>query len=467
MAHKINLVWLSFQMLIVLGSFLLILLAHSSLNEINASYLRETGDTWKSGPVISLELRNNVDECANDEVAVITDIWPGTVKGCDCTGRPGYPRRGACKKGKNGSEKSCRDIDETSPIPLKFWNKSLICAKRLALDYLSLELVSEGSNCPNGYKNCGVVDSLKNHLCVRTSVECPINKIEVFQTKDQINPLIYSKSIQFENGKFLAYSTNGGVSSKVSIDFKIDENTPCIYTDYYNLVNPAYVLSYNIDYSPCFPTKNGYLYDQTAVILDTESEFEFYSQNHVEDRLNSLPGFTGTDKSYVIKLFQKSYVGLTESCRKLLIENTSSTDVINNIITTSDKVDDSKYKVYATYVYNIVMLSIASLLFVLMICILMCNPDKKMETPVMGTHFILGLGCIAFNFSSTGVLSKINDHFITLANCSDDQTSDIINLMHTNIAYSYSLVRISCLFAILIFLIPGLMMITKRHLKIE
>ena len=57
---------------------------------------------------------------------------------------------------------------------------SIISEKKndtLKISYSDLLQISSKNNCANGYKLCGILDSVKNILCIEESLPCPINDI--------------------------------------------------------------------------------------------------------------------------------------------------------------------------------------------------------------------------------------------------------------------------------------------------
>ena len=69
----------------------------------------------------------------------------------------------------------------------------------LPISYSDLLKTSSKNNCKNGFKQCGILDSAKNILCIEESLPCPINEIELVNKED--------KMFTYQN-YFLKYSNN-------------------------------------------------------------------------------------------------------------------------------------------------------------------------------------------------------------------------------------------------------------------
>ena len=60
--------------------------------------------------------------------------------------------------------------------------------------------ILKDEECPEGTKNCGVIDSNENQLCLRNNLNCPVNYIsEEKLSKDYSSVLIGNKTFYYGN----------------------------------------------------------------------------------------------------------------------------------------------------------------------------------------------------------------------------------------------------------------------------
>ena len=104
----------------------------------------------------------------NEKSPLIIDKFPGTVRGCDCRGRtshriPQYHRdklvRDTCTR--NETRAGCDDIISIDSRDLYTWDGVIFCVNYndYNYEYYLNFCVSEGENCPSGYKKCGILDT--------------------------------------------------------------------------------------------------------------------------------------------------------------------------------------------------------------------------------------------------------------------------------------------------------------------
>ena len=61
---------------------------------------------------------------------------------------------------------------------LNIWKGTKIYGKFSSSNYLDLNLTKNPTNCGEGNKMCGILDTIGNHLCILKEEECPINILE-------------------------------------------------------------------------------------------------------------------------------------------------------------------------------------------------------------------------------------------------------------------------------------------------
>ena len=111
-------------------------------------------------------------------------------------------------------------------MPFLKINSNYICAKKSKETYKELvksnRIISPYSECQNGFKSCGIIDTLGNKLCSKIDEICPINMYDIEIINSQTN---------------LGNNTNTILFDSISRDniilsiFKLGENTPCINSE--------------------------------------------------------------------------------------------------------------------------------------------------------------------------------------------------------------------------------------------
>ena len=100
-----------------------------------------------------------------------------------------------------------------------------MCASYFEYDVNSYKIINYSKNCDNEYKNCGGINMKTNtstfekKLCVKQSVECPLNFITITDDISKYNNDNYKKLL-FDNDYYLVTSnknTSGGILTKIRI----------------------------------------------------------------------------------------------------------------------------------------------------------------------------------------------------------------------------------------------------------
>ena len=90
--------------------------------------------------------------------------------------------------------------------------------------------VHKGEKCKEGYKQCGIIDTMDNILCLEESDECPINYIVRSNTmtppKEILKYSTYDVKL-IEKGTYFFY-TNEAIDNYVISQFSINTNRPCL-----------------------------------------------------------------------------------------------------------------------------------------------------------------------------------------------------------------------------------------------
>ena len=175
---------------------------------------------WDLNEVISeyeqtliMDYSNKQSKNINEQVYL--GEWRGTKKGCDCTNSTQfnnqiyidlckqYQINGGCKKVYSNSGISLFKIYNTN-----FYQKTL---KRNYLDLLKQISSFNRSECEGGYKKCGILDTLKNPLCIEKENNCPINDIVI----NNQSSLKGYKTLKFKDKNLYFHYTNNKIENMV------------------------------------------------------------------------------------------------------------------------------------------------------------------------------------------------------------------------------------------------------------
>jgi hypothetical protein len=371
-----NIAFLSNILGIVLTSIALplVIILYFILKNADFTYIQSIGFNWKSYPISSLstlDVRNPI--CKNDHTQVIFDFWFGTANGCDCTNSlfvvGSALTRGFCTR--RQPPPGCIDIISNDPSPYVFWRGNLFCKNKSTLNYFDMNIVSDPNVCGEKFKNCGIIDSLGNFLCLPQTENCPINKVEFIKNEDLIKNSIKTNNnstinnntsnltIDYDNNpllkNFVGYlKMEGGVwaysnkftNSKIINQFKISEGKPCLNTYFHNSYKGRFLLENNYFLHSCWKTKidKSIQFDERYFLLDSYEKKKLYNENRITEKFsyflnktflyNDRPDYFGEGVFRYPSFYKQR--GLQE------------TNKTNNNIGNTPTID----KYYANYLYN-------------------------------------------------------------------------------------------------------------------
>ena len=259
--------------------------------------------------------------------------------------------------------------------------------------YLTKNSVAYNEECNEGYKKCGLLDTMNNILCLENDEECPINLLTITNNSDvPIEFLQYSNysMLDFEDGSYLFY-TNEAINNHIIVEFTLSGNKPCM------------------DLEMCQKAYNGNIYDDRYFVVDEIDQYTFYEQNNL---INKDVTFIQKEGIKSIKLFNRGFLGFDLSC---IDENFF---LFKNL---STKWNSSKY---------LIILSLI-LYFGIILYILFFYPAKEMscstflydDSPIK--YSILKFICISLpGFFTLGAYLLIKKN--PTLGCGDELTEDMI-----------------------------------------
>ena len=115
---------------------------------------------------------------------------------CDC--KEPYDEKGICQRNMDDTYKEGKVCFDYNTI--HFWKgKKYIVLKKNIFTYLENAILKD-EECPEGTKNCGIIDNDNNELCIKKKWNCPINYISENKLSDEYSSvLIGNKTFYYGN----------------------------------------------------------------------------------------------------------------------------------------------------------------------------------------------------------------------------------------------------------------------------
>ena len=260
-----------------------------------------------------------VFDIQTNPVPLTIGYWPGSYPGVNDTDEI---RQGTCEKDyyyyEFDDEYYCINlVNATKAKPISIWKgiefKSLNNSYYQYLNLLNLS-VSSTEECPSTLKQCGLLDTMNNKMCIDKDKECPINMLTYKKTAEPPTEYNYTfKNVSFDDSSYLYY-TNEAIDHHILGRFRISDGDICINSEEYNSVSTHYVLDY-YDYNGCKTEANGTFYDSKYIQLDSMNKYELYKQNGIIDIMKQLPNYPYKEfQSQTSYLYYAPYIGYNKEC---------------------------------------------------------------------------------------------------------------------------------------------------------
>ena len=171
--------------------------------------------------------------------------------------------------------------------------------------YFLDNLSEDGKSCKDEtYKQCAILDTLNQPMCVKQDEDCPINDILIKEGQEHLDNY---DIIPLDNNKSIYY-TNKINDSKIIIDFQISNGQPCAepYEQNLNKNLDIYPLMKNQSIYRCKVAINENLTDDRFRELDSQNLSHFYRDNDI----SALSKFYDDYSEDKMKLYGVEYYGL-------------------------------------------------------------------------------------------------------------------------------------------------------------
>ena len=156
------------------------------------------------------------------------------------------------------TDNNCIDLHDCptkQKIDIKQWKYQTFYTKDVKVSYKTLleHSVSSNEQCESGYKQCGILNTKGDKLCLKKSQECPINYLKVTSSEsnydindiEDYNALSYSS--YFNLGESYLHYSNKAVDRPIIADLRFAIDEICEggfeeYCDNYNYEQTHYQL---------------------------------------------------------------------------------------------------------------------------------------------------------------------------------------------------------------------------------
>ena len=314
-------------------------------SEITNPISNEFLDNFQTGYILDFY------KCNSNENRIKLGTWQGTVKGC------GSEKNGIKKARIPKENKDCKKdeitIEKIPPQNIFVFKGLTICGKTKEKYYdllFSDSVIEKNQDCPEGFKNCGYIDTMKNKLCLKKDSQCPISYIKI---KDVNSPppdnITNLKVIENENIKF--YYSNDPYEDTPEVpyiqnSFKIADSIICSLPNlYYSNLDLFILDAFKKGLSPDCMLKD---YSQNITIdnlryhkLNTINQYELYKENGIIDIItnNNLNDFGFNVEKYKennLNIYINSHFGFNKTCLKHR-KYQFNINELSEILSTSDK----------------------------------------------------------------------------------------------------------------------------------
>ena len=354
-------------------------------------------------------------KCDQGEENLILGKWKGLKEACEC---PIIGTRFQKCTYKQKLFAFCEDKPEVQPEYYYKFDTKKICVKRTKQTYkeflLNKQIIGNNERCKEGYKCCGIVDTLNRKLCMKIDERCPI-------TINDINPIKENKNNNTENNQILSI-------------FKLTEYKPCW--------NP-YEKMWKQDYDREFPFKkcskiNNNIYDNRYEKLENfvTNKYDLYYDNNI---INNYPKktFSQLEKTKVY-LWGRNNIGIKyEDIKEFSYDNLLIYENMSNK--------------YYSYIWK---LSLLASIFLIILLIANYNLNRLNDRAYQS--FLNTIGClfifihIIFVLNLIVLVYNLKLRKIIVIEGNDDYMKEIIKILYNEIKIHFIFNMIS-LILILVF----------------
>lgn len=272
-------------------------------------------------------------ETKNEYTHLFNYTFPGTERGCDCSNlyvppgtTPEYTWEGLITKGEcisTQKKKECETIFEVSPMSTTviFDNYSVMIKRAKNMNYFTLYKDNILPSCEEeNLKDCGVIDTLGNKLCLNEKYDCPssrlkinfLDNLEYFpDVKNYFKPLLETLSKNILQNIEFEFSTSDNICINQLESEKFGENFS------YPLMPISLTINSLGKEKGCYTSLlNKKTIDERYTKILTTSISSIFSSDYL-NKLKRLPNFPYESyKNSNLNLFTRGFIGWEKKCEK-------------------------------------------------------------------------------------------------------------------------------------------------------
>ena len=192
------------------------------------------------------------------------------------------------------TDNNCIDLHDCptkQKIDIKEWRSHTFYTKDVKVSYKTLleHSVSSNEQCESGYKQCGILNTKGDKLCLKKSQECPINYLKVTSSEsnydindiEDYNALSYSS--YFNLGESYLHYSNKAVDRPIIADLRFAIDEICEggfeeYCDNYNYEQTHYQLIDKISARDFF---NRETFDYSKITYESGKQVGWYYREYI------------------------------------------------------------------------------------------------------------------------------------------------------------------------------------------
>ena len=389
-------------------------------------------DTYESSPLFNLNIRQS-ENCGSQSPYTF-QVWEGVKE----------------KLSRRGSHSGRSIVDKTD---LNQLNGHLFC-----YDYKSYrellyngQITKNGNGCPSQYeKNCGIIDTLNQHLCIEQDEKCPTYDLGLGDNKN-------SESYEYIDEAKVYYSKND--------DKYIEDNKKIIGKVILNEGQPCYRLSEKLwrkfiskeaveEHLECELEILGKTIDERFDKKGDITYYKIYEDNIPKQRFDKLKDKL---KDYKVSLYSRVFLGIDKECDEKYNINKDDYDNLKK---------NQKMEQICIFVESIIIL-ISYVIFILAGLAVRCTRKIEIELVIFMMLFLPLLAIFTCIICQSVFLGKIIYYNISY-DCSDNETNEVLKEGNLNTKKTIAFTAINLVLDILAILantLPILIIYLKKKCK--
>jgi hypothetical protein len=293
------------------------------------------------------------NKCTLNDNRIKLGRWEGTLKGCGKIINNKSSVRTLLNNGYCKTDET--ELEKIPPQNIYSFKGLTLCGKTKGNYYdllLSNSVVGEKEECPEGKKNCGYIDTVKNKLCLDKESQCPVSYIQIKDINSNPPENITNLKV-IKSDKIAFYYSNEPYENSSEIpyiqnSFKIADYKICSLPNLYHSNFDLNILDANRNKLSNNCIFKSYSQQVTSDPIryheiNTINQYELYSENKILDKLiaNHL-----TLYGYNIEKFKENtlsfYIGTHFGFKKACLNKRKTTfniKEITDIFSVSEKMN--------------------------------------------------------------------------------------------------------------------------------